>query len=132
MAAGIAPAVLAADRPATDRGTFFLAGGFATFAVWAVLAARRGARPTSEGIRLQYVIRSRFVPWEDVAYFGLAGTRNSFGERLRKPLAVLRSGERVVVPGADKVSWFGEGPARKRFEVLDELERLRRQRGPFL
>ena len=131
FASMIALGLVAADRAPPDRGPIVLAGGFAAFAIWAVLAARRGARPSPEGVRLQYVVRSRFVPWEDVAYFGLAETRNWFGERLRKPLAVLRSGERIVVPGADKVSWFGERPGSKRFGVLDELERLRSQRGPW-
>ncbi len=78
-----------------------------------------------EGVRLQYLVRSLFVPWEEVAYFGLGETRTRFGERLRKPLAVLRSGERIVIPGADKLSWLGEGPVGKRFEVLEELERRR-------
>lgn len=101
------------------------------FAVWCLFAAKRGVKVLDEGVQLKYLVRSRFLRWSDVAYFGLAETRNWFGERLRKPMAVCVDGKRFIVPGADKVSWFGEGAAGKHFAVLDELERLRRQRSRY-
>lgn len=128
----LAVAVLAVERSADDRGPVVLAALFGLFGLWGFLAARRGVEPDDEGVRLRYIVRSRFVRWEDVAYFGLAEKRNWFGERAQRPLAVLRSGERLVVPGADKMSWLGEGPEGTRFSVLDTLERLRNERSRIL
>ncbi len=129
MAVGLGAAV-ASDpaRPGDYGGTVF-ALLMGAVAVWSLLAARRGVRPDQDGVLLRYMVRRRFVPWAEVAHFGLVERRNWFGERLTKPTLVLRSGDAMVVPGADKVSFLGRTPDEMRFEVLEELERLREGRG---
>lgn len=116
---------LGVERQPGDSGPFALAATFMGSAVGCLLAARRGAEPGVDGVRLQYLVRSRFLRWDEVDHFGFADTRNWFGERLKKPLAILRSGEKVVVPGADQVRWMRDASDRMRFPVLDKLEHHR-------
>ena len=121
------------DRP-YDNGQGWL-GGFCAFLGLILLSmARQGTRVDPSGIRLVYPFRRRFVPWDHIVCFKEAEIRNPFGERTRKPAALLITGETLVVPGADRIAspllhgvlFSSMRPAT--FPVLDRLEKERRNR----
>ncbi len=126
-AALLALVLLATPREDGDQGPRVSAALFALSAGWMALAARRGVRVHDEGVTLQYLIRSRFITWGEAAGFGTADKRNRFGERLKRPVVFLRSGEAVVVPGAERLYVLSQG-RRAGFPVIEELERIRRAR----
>lgn len=76
-------ALLGAERQPGDPDPFVLAATFMESAVGCLLAARRGAEPGADGLRLQYLVRSRFLRWDEVDHFRFTDTRNWFGERLK-------------------------------------------------
>jgi len=126
LAAGAGTAMLL-DQP-HQGGQLFLGICFAAVGVLALLAARQGVRVEETGLRLRYVIRSRFLPWEDVVCFKVAATRNLFGERLAKPSVLLRTGDPVPLPGANRFSFLQRNAHSSRFPVIDRLEDQRRDK----
>src|SRR5437764_827358 len=108
-----------------DGGRTAFGAGSVIIAVICVLASRRGVRVTQSGVRLQYLVRSRYVRWEDLVCFQVAEVRSPLGERLAKPSAVLRNGEPLPLPGADRFAIFTQDAHRSRFPVLERLEEER-------
>jgi hypothetical protein len=125
--AAMAAVAILVDRP-YQADQLVLGIGFASAALLILLAARQGVRVEAGGVRLQYVFRSRFVPWEEVVCFKVATIRNLFGERLAKPAILLRQGNPVPVPGASRFSLFQRNAYAMDFPVIDNLEAHRRDR----
>ena len=127
IAAAAAALLVLATSP-RDGGQMALGAGLAAAFVACVMAARQGTKVGDGGVRLQYAIRSRSLEWDTIVCFKIADVRGVLGERLRKPAAVLRTGEAVPLPGADRFSLLPRNADRMSFPVVDRLEATRRER----
>ena len=113
-------------------GLFAVVQGHVPFGLLAVVfgggvvaSSFRHVLVTQEGVRLRYVWRSVFVPWEEVVAFDRRTTPNWFGERLKLPVVILTNGSHRLIPGANQAAWLPKPHARLR--VVDALEALRRE-----
>ena len=102
-----------------DRGPAVGGALIVAAAIGILLFSRRGVVCGEEGITLRYTARSRFIPWHAIERFAVDEIRrNDRGPRMPTPIAALRSGEVVVLPGADP-NWL---PKQRPYRVVGELQ----------
>lgn len=105
---------------AFSLGGLFLAGaGLLALKAWSGVVVDR------DGVTLRYMLDRKRIHWPDVERFSVERVPGRFDRTLaERPVASLKSGETLLVPGAEPM-WL---PSQQPFSVIARLEELRVER----
>jgi len=122
----IAAAVAASTSELPVRGVSIMIG----FVVAGLLiaSARSGVKVDATGVRVLRMTKTQTFAWEEISHFTVGDHRGSTGEKVKRPLLVLRSGRTVPLPALEDFDPIGTAPLKGVATRVDLLESIRLSR----
>lgn len=95
-----------------------------------IASTRLGVEVDSTGVRVLRLTRTEVFSWNEISHFKVGDHRARLtGEKVTRPLLVLRSGRKVPLPGLEDFDPIGTAPLKGVAARVDVLESLRTSHG---